>query len=425
MKQKTIKEPIKLSGKGLHTGNLTEVIFEPAPPDSGVKFIRMDLPGQPEIKALVENVIDIERGTTLGCGEVKVHTVEHVLSAFAGMNIYNVNVKISGNEPPALDGSSRPFVEAILKSGIHESDVEQPVFKVEKFYEVTKNDKKILIIPHKSLRVSFTIDYPHPKITVQHVDFESSEAGFIEEINGARTFGFVSDYDELKKKGQALGASLENTVALSEDKILNPDLRYPDEFVRHKVLDVLGDLYLLGLPIIGHVIAFKTGHAHNVQLVKQLRTDLLGRKNMVNWNINDIKKILPHRFPFLLIDRIIEIVDGKKAVGIKNVTANESFFNGHFPQQPVMPGVLIIEAMAQVSCACMLSQTQHAGKLPYFTGIDNVRFRQPVIPGDCLELTVNVLKVKGSMGKVLGEARVNEKLVASGELMFSLVDAGK
>jgi len=423
MNQKTIAKSFTLVGKGIHTGNECEVTFELAPIDHGVLFIREDLEGKPGIEAIIENAVDVARGTILGIGDAKIHTVEHVLSALAGLGIYNIIIKIKGNEPPALDGSSKPYVDAILKAGIKELDKEQEFYKVEKVFTISDKDKKILLVPANTQRVSFTIEYDHPIINTQYINTDINPDVFCKEIMSARTFGFVSDYDRLKEKGQALGASLENTVALDKEKVINDELRYDDEFVRHKVLDVLGDLFLLGKPIKGHIIAFKTGHLENIKLVKKVKDEIIKDNSKVDWRIDKIKEILPHRHPFLLVDRIIEIVEGKKAVGYKNVTVNDSFFNGHFPQRPVMPGVLITEALAQVAGVFMLSQKEHLGKLPYFTGIDKVRFRRPVVPGDRLYLTVEILKIKGNVGKVFGKAEVDGKLAASGELMFSLVNA--
>lgn len=423
MKQRTVKQPVMFEGKGLHKGQNSKLIFKPSPPNNGVRFIMMDLPDKPVIEANVENVIDVKRGTILGYNGIKIYTVEHIFSALSGLGIYNLDIEMYGNEPPALDGSSKPFAEGILKAGIKELDTEQKEIKISKYLEVIKGDKKISVIPHNNYRISFTIDYDHPFINRQSIDIEITPEIFKKEIMGARTFGFMSDYETLKKAGQALGANLENTIALEKDNILNSDLRFKDEFVRHKVLDVMGDFFLLGGPLKGHIIGYKTGHLHNIELIKKIHTELKNQKYEINWDILKIKKILPHRYPFLLVDKIVLIEPGKRAVGIKNVSINEYFFNGHFPQQPIMPGVLIIEALAQVAGVFMLSQHEHQGKLPYFTGIDKVRFRKPVFPGDQLELTVEIIKIKNNIGKVNGIASVNNRIVASGELMFSLVRA--
>lgn len=423
MKQKTIAKPFKLSGIGIHTGNYCEIQFEPAPAGKGVVFIREDLEEKTEIPAKIENAVDVARGTILGMGNARVHTVEHVLSALAGLGIYNAIIRVNSNEPPALDGSSKPYVEAIKKAGIKELDEEQDFYKVKKVFSINKNDKKIILTPGNGQMISFTIEYDHPKIMTQSINIDINPDVFCNEIMGARTFGFFSDYEKLKENGHALGASLENTVALDHDKVMNSALRYDDEFVRHKVLDVLGDIFLLGKPVKGHIIAFKTGHMENIELMRIVQKDILEEKSAVDWRIDKIKKILPHRYPFLLVDRIVEIVEGKSARGYKNITSNDSFFNGHFPQRPVMPGVLITEALAQVAGVFMLSQEEHLGKLPYFTGIDKVRFRRPVVPGDRLDLSVEIIKIKGNVGKVFGKAEVDGKLAASGELMFSLVNA--
>ncbi|PLX18727.1 MAG: 3-hydroxyacyl-[acyl-carrier-protein] dehydratase FabZ [Candidatus Muiribacterium halophilum] len=425
MKQKTLGNEVRISGIGVHTGNNIEAILKPAKAGSGITFVRKDLDPCIRIKADIDNVDDVIRGTALKSEGFEVYTVEHVLAACAGLGIFNVDIEINSNEFPVADGSSKHFVELIREAGIKELDEEQEVFDVTETISVVKDDTVIIIKPHNEFKISFTIDYDHPVIGSQYLSIPINEKTFTEEIMFARTFGFYRDYEKLKSQSKAAGSSLENTIGLDDQQVLNEDgLRAPNEFVRHKILDMIGDLSLMGMPIRGHVVAVKVGHALNVEAARLLRKAYKKFKMSQNtFNINDIKKILPHRYPFLLVDRIVGIEDGKKAIGLKNVTVNEEFFNGHFPSRPVMPGVLIIEALAQVAGVFMLSKTEHQGKLPFFGGIDKFRFRRPVEPGDALYLEIEIIKLMGKIGKVKGTAKVDGKLVASGELMFSLVKA--
>jgi len=425
MKQKTLGNEVRVSGIGVHTGNNIEAILKPAKAGSGITFVRKDMEADIRIKADIDNVDDVVRGTALKSDGFEVYTVEHILAACAGLGIFNVDIEINSNEFPVADGSSEQFVKLIREAGIKELDEEQEVFEIRETISVADEDTVIIIKPHDEFKISFTIDYDHPVIGSQYLSLPVNEETFTNEIMFARTFGFYRDYEKLKSQRKAAGSSLENTIGLDEEKVLNEDgLRVPDEFVRHKILDIIGDLSLLGMPIKGHVIAVKVGHALNVEATRRLRKDYIEfRMRQNTFDIDDIKKILPHRYPFLLVDRIIGMEDGKRAIGIKNVTVNEEFFNGHFPVRPVMPGVLITEALAQVAGVFMLCKKEHKGKLPFFGGIDKFRFRRPVQPGDVLYLEIEIIKLMGKIGKVRGTAKVDGRLVASGELMFSLVEA--
>ncbi|MFA7578112.1 MAG: UDP-3-O-acyl-N-acetylglucosamine deacetylase, partial [Candidatus Muiribacteriota bacterium] len=409
---------------GVHTGNMVEANLKPAKADNGIRFIRKDIEPEVAIKADINNVSDVLRGTALKSGDVEIFTVEHVLAACAGLGIYNMDIELSSNEFPVGDGSSKLMVELIEKVGIVELDEEQPCFEVKDIVEVCSDDTYIIIKPCKDFKVSFTINYDHPMIKSQYLELVVDENSFKNEIMFARTFGFYRDYEKLKNQKKAGGSSLENTVGLDETSVLNKEgLRAEDEFVRHKILDLIGDFSLLGMPLKAHVIAVKGGHALNVNAVNKLKEQYKNYKMMeISYDIDEIKKIIPHRYPFLLVDKIIGVIEGERAIGIKNVTMNEEFFQGHFPVKPVMPGVLIIEALAQVAGVFMLSKAEHKGKLPYFVGIDNVRLRRPVRPGDILKLEVIVKKIKGNMGKVEGIASVDGKVAVSGELMFSIVE---
>jgi UDP-3-O-[3-hydroxymyristoyl] N-acetylglucosamine deacetylase / 3-hydroxyacyl-[acyl-carrier-protein] dehydratase len=433
-KQKTIKTSVQYSGTGLHTGSRSTMTFKPAEPNSGVRFLRSDLNPQVEIKVDVEHVVDTVRGTTLGIGEVRVHTVEHVLAALAGLGIDNLIIELDANEPPVGDGSAVPFVEILNRAGIVEQDTPRRFFSVQEPVWLTlDNGTQLMILPDKDFRITYTVDYNHPILKSQYGTFTIFDGVFEREIAPARTFCFDNEVDMLKEQGLIRGGSKENAIVIGSKGILNDDsLRFENEFVRHKILDLIGDLYLLGQPIKGHLVAVKSGHTSNVALVKKLREYAANHGNSKSiaktisvkapLNITQIQSILPHRYPFLFVDRILELVENKSAVGIKNITINESFFEGHFPGHPVMPGVLIVEAMAQVAGVLMLHKAETRGKLAYLLGIDNAKFRRAVRPGDQLRFEVEVKKIKGRTGKIQGYAFVEGKTVAEAEMTFSLVE---
>jgi UDP-3-O-[3-hydroxymyristoyl] N-acetylglucosamine deacetylase / 3-hydroxyacyl-[acyl-carrier-protein] dehydratase len=431
--QRTIAGPISFDGVGLHTGEPGRVSFRPDGTDTGVRFVRTDLPGRPEVLVRPENAHfepTAGRRTILQQAGVQVHTMEHILAAVAGLGIDNLRIELSTMEAPEpADGSAAPVARMLREAGIIEQGKPKRHIKVTKPVSWAENGIELLAQPYDGLRISFTIDYDHPLVGRQTLSLDIDEQSFMDQIAPARTFVLERDIEPLRRAGWIKGGKLESAVVVGERKILNAEpLRFPDEFVRHKVLDLLGDLFLLGRPLLGHVTALRSGHQSHVAFVKRLKQTLPlpGRRAGApadEWDTTAIMDILPHRYPFLLIDRITHIEEGEWIEGIKNVTINESFFQGHFPGHPIMPAVLIIEAMAQVGGLLLLNSVEDPNdKLMYFMGIDGARFRRPVTPGDQLRLRLTLLKLKGTVSKMRGEAFVEDQLVAEAELLATVVD---
>ncbi|MCH7574551.1 MAG: bifunctional UDP-3-O-[3-hydroxymyristoyl] N-acetylglucosamine deacetylase/3-hydroxyacyl-ACP dehydratase [Candidatus Marinimicrobia bacterium] len=459
--QQTIAEIASISGTGLHTGVDCVATFRPAETDQGIRFTRADLPDSPEIPADIEHVADISRGTTLEVDGVRVHTVEHILAAAAGLGIDNLIVELSEKEPPVMDGSARPFVEVLLKAGIVRQNAPRRTLVVDQTVSFADPDAGIdlHVLPADDFRITFMMDYGHlNQLATQFMSVYAMHEDFVERIAPARTFCLLSEVLELYEQGLAKGGSLENAVVFVDQeptaeemlkmrKIYNitgdispgengilkgQELRFENEAVRHKVLDLIGDLALLGMPIQGHVVATRSGHKSNIELVRKLRKVYGKRFKSQNgqaanagptFDIKSILDALPHRYPMLLIDRVLEVDPGKRVRALKNVSINEPHFQGHFPGQPVMPGVLILEAMAQAGGFLLLNeQINPATKLVYFSAIDKARFRQAVRPGDQLILEVELLRIRLSTAKMAGRAFVDGKLVAEAELMATIVD---
>ncbi len=439
-KQKTIKQAATLSGIGLHTGHPVQVTFQPAPQNSGIIFHRMDLPGlngQAHFPAEISSVmIDtrIPRCTTIGKGETVIHTVEHLMSVLCGLGIDNLNVELNSNELPGLDGSGQGFLSALLCAGLVEQESPKNYFSVQETVGVELGGSSIFIIPAPDFRISYTLDYPHPLLASQFFSAKIDESTFAREIAPCRTFCLEKEAEELKRLGIGKGANYDNTLVVGDEGIMHNHLRFSDEFARHKVLDLIGDLYLLGMPIRGHVYAVKSGHTLNVALLKKIHQQKvkLEHKPYVpsyppagqrQFDIAQIMNILPHRYPFLLVDRVIEVERGKKAIGIKNVTINDNFFQGHFPSRPIMPGVLMIEAMAQTAGVTFLTNEQHHGKVAFFMAVDKVKFRRVVVPGDQLFLEVEVIRDRAKTAQIRAIAKVGEEIAAEAEMMFSFTEA--
>jgi UDP-3-O-[3-hydroxymyristoyl] N-acetylglucosamine deacetylase / 3-hydroxyacyl-[acyl-carrier-protein] dehydratase len=442
--QRTIAKPTSFEGVGLHTGVPCRVEFRPAPPDSGIRFVRLDLPGAPEIPVSPRyaraDTAEMRR-TILKSGEAEVHTVEHILAAAAGLEIDNLVIALTAKEPAEpRDGSAAPYVRMFQDAGIVDQHVPRRYFRVSEPVRYEENGVVLVALPHDGLRIDFTIEYDDAYLGTQHATYDIDRDVFVKEIAPARTFVLQRDVDALRAQGMILGGTLQNAVVVQPKGILNQEpLRFKDEFVRHKILDFLGDLYLLGRPALGHFVSIKSGHATNVRFVQRLaateRSESTvgsgmgngkpgGKPGPIQLDIAAIMKILPHRYPFLLIDRILSLEENR-VVGIKNVTINEPFFVGHFPGHPIMPAVLIIEAMAQ--CGGVLLMNSNAldnpkEKLVYFMGIDRAKFRKPVRPGDQLRFELTLLRLKSRICKMEGKAYVDGDLVAEAELLSSIVD---
>lgn len=441
-KQRTISKEASLEGIGLHTGNYSKITFKPAPVNYGIKFVRVDLADKPVITAGHQQLAagTAVRGTTLGNEPAQVHTVEHILAVCSGLGIDNLEIDLTNNEPPVMDGSAKLFAESILNAGITEQDAPREILKIDKPVSYESGKTKISAVPADELIIDCTVDYDHPFLGSQNISFTIKPEVFLKEIASARTFCFDYEIEALKGNGLAKGGSFSNAIVVGINGIHNPDktLRFSNEFVRHKALDLLGDLFLLGRQLKAHITAVRCGHNHNINFVKELLKSAVIDKAVMQeseaqkmqdtnttgkiFDIIAIQKTIPHRYPFLMIDKVVINEELKKATGYKCVSGNENFFQGHFPGQPIMPGVLIIEAMAQTACVLFLSKSELKNKLAVFMGIDNVKFRKPVVPGDVLELKVDVLRAREKGGKIRGEAYVNNVLTTEAEFLFAIVD---
>jgi len=430
-KQRTLAAPATLTGQALHTGEDVTITILPAPAGHGFKFQRVDLPDEPVVEAAAAHVKTVERATTLVQGMVKIHTVEHVISALTGLGVDNALIQMNANEPPIGDGSASAFVAIILKAGTVEQDAARSYLEIREPLTIESGESVLVILPDTKFRISCTQVGPQGRFT-QFLSAEITPEFYEKEIAPARTFVFYEDVKQLMDKGLIKGGSLENAIVARGDSVLSKEpLRFPDEFVRHKILDIIGDLALAGRRIRGHVVALKPGHGINTEAAKRLATrhaEIAASAprpiaaTVGALDINEVMRTLPHRYPFLMVDRIIEFQGDTKATGVKAVSINEPYFQGHFPGHPVMPGVLQLEAMAQVASIVMMRKTENSGKIGYFMSADEVKFRKPVMPGDTLFIECELTSAKKRLGKASCRCLVNGEVVSEGQLLFGLVD---
>ena len=423
-KQQTLAGPVELAGNGLHSGSSARIVFRPAPPNHGVVFRRTDLDGSSDIEAKVQNVVEVERGTVLEQDGTRVRTVEHVLSAVAALEIDNVLIEVDGEEPPAGDGSAAPFAALLREGGIESQSSNAPEWRCTAPFVLSEGRSRYAVLPDDRYVVSSSIEYDHPLIRRQHASYTIQPDGYTEEIAPARTFGFLEDAESLRASGLALGADTSNTVVLTETGLYDGvSLRFKDEFVRHKILDVVGDLALVGRRIKAQIVAERPGHRGNIELARAIARQAKKASSSPVIDITQILEILPHRYPLLLVDRVIEYEKGRRIIGIKNVTINEPFFVGHFPGLPIMPGVLIIEAMAQVGGLLLMDTVEDRdNKVIYFMSLDKVKFRRPVTPGDQIHFEIELTAQRRTICRMKGVGRVDGNIVAEAELMAQVVD---
>ncbi|MDA7881862.1 bifunctional UDP-3-O-[3-hydroxymyristoyl] N-acetylglucosamine deacetylase/3-hydroxyacyl-ACP dehydratase [Akkermansiaceae bacterium] len=430
----TLAAEASLEGTSLHTGEKVTLTLKPAPEGHGFKFRRVDLPDKPFIDADVSKVQTVERATTLAEGSVRVHTVEHVLSALVGLGVDNALIEMDANEPPIGDGSSAPYVELIKKAGLKEQSAPRQIWEIREPIHLEVGDGSLItIVPSKEFRISVTNVGKDGRF-VQYFSSVVTPELYEKEIAPARTFTFYEDIKPLLDKGLIKGGSLENAVVVRGDEIMSKEpMRFDNEFARHKALDLIGDLMLSGKKFNGHVIAVKPGHGPNTEAAKALQKNYAAMRAMVPpvklpeaeavLDIKDILKILPHRYPFLLIDRVTGFSSEMKCTAIKNLTMNEEFFQGHFPGHPVMPGVLQLEAMAQTASILIMRMPDNQGKIGYFLSADAVKFRKPVVPGDTLFIDAEITKLRRNIGQAVATCSVNGEVVSSAELKFAVMDA--
>jgi UDP-3-O-[3-hydroxymyristoyl] N-acetylglucosamine deacetylase/3-hydroxyacyl-[acyl-carrier-protein] dehydratase len=463
--QLTLKQPISFAGIGLHSGNRVNLSLLPAPINHGIRFRRVDLEGKPELEARVDLVVDTQRSTTLGKGSLKIHTVEHLLAAFAGAGITNAIVEIDANEPPIADGSAREFARLLREAGsVVQNDTYEP-YRLTAPIDLSIGETQMAVFPYDGFKITCTSSDRSGRFT-QFFSLEVNPESWEKELSHARTFCFYEEIEYLIRNGLIKGGSLENAIVIRDDAVLtNEPLRYPEEFVRHKILDIIGDLALVGRPIRGHVMAVKPSHHANTELARailaQMRKPLEAAQTFApppvaekptpavkaeprngkppvtvnnasessetmvrdgaTLDTMEVMKVLPHRPPMLMVDKVTRI-DGNKIVALKNLTIGEPFFEGHFPGHPIMPGVLQLEAMAQVAGILMMRQAENAGKLAYFMSAEDVKWRRPVRPGDTLMISVEMTKSRGKIGKARGVCTVDDEVVSEANVTFMLVD---
>ena len=423
--QRTIAEEARLTGIGLHSGESVNVVFKPAPPDSGMVFVRTDLEGRPQLRAHPDRLCQRMRRTAMADGDVEVHTTEHFLAAASGLGVDNLIIEIDNVELPGMDGSAIDFASCLREAGIVEQDAARKEYTVTEPVAISAGNASIIALPYRDgLKITYTLDDHGGVFTgTRMVEIEVGEDSFIERIASARTFCLAKEVEMLRAAGLGKGANYDNTCVFDGDKVVNTELRYPDEPARHKVLDLIGDLAMATRRINGHIVAVRSGHRENMALVKELNRRIVEEDKPPF--IFDIKAILdrvPHRFPMLLLDRVLEFDPPRWAVAIKNVSVNEPFFAGHFPDNPMMPGVLQVEAMAQAAAILLLGIEGNKGKIPLFMSLDKVKFRRPVVPGDQMRIEIEALRVRPRMAACRARVLVDGELCCEAVIRSVFID---
>jgi UDP-3-O-[3-hydroxymyristoyl] N-acetylglucosamine deacetylase/3-hydroxyacyl-[acyl-carrier-protein] dehydratase len=431
-RQRTIEHEAELSGRGLFTGFPVTVRFKPAPPGSGITFVRTDQPQPVRIAARLENLSKRARRTSLRNGTAAIETVEHCLAAARGLAIDNLLIELDNAELPAADGSALPFVETLRSAGVIEQEAQRQFVRVKEPVRVSEGDAELVAWPGDGdrLDIIYELDYgPNTALGHQIHRFSMDSDGFSREIAPARTFVLEEEARMLRAAGLGTHLTYQDILVIGPDGPIENSYRFANECVRHKILDLVGDLMLLGCFICGKIYARKSGHHLNQELVRRLnevRVRELFEQRLAEkpaLDIHDVQRILPHRYPMLLVDKVIEVDGDRRAVGIKNVTVNEPFFQGHYPRQPIMPGVLIIEALAQLGGILLSQKLEHTGKVAVLLSLDKVKFRRPVMPGDQLVMEARTVRVKARTGQVLCRATVGGELAVEGMIRFMMVDA--
>ncbi|MBI4563189.1 MAG: UDP-3-O-[3-hydroxymyristoyl] N-acetylglucosamine deacetylase [Planctomycetes bacterium] len=420
---------MEFSGVGLFTGAPSRLRVEPAPPNSGLNFVRTDVAGPPRIPVHPDRVSAKLRRTALANGDVEVETVEHLLSALWGTGVDNAEIKVDASEVPHADGCSKAWADLILAAGFEEQKEPRRIYTVREPLAVSERDAHLVAFPSdEGLTINYALDYPNTAIGAQHLTLEVNEKTYPHEIAPARTFCLKSEAEALLAQGLGKGGTTANTLVVGPEGPIENELRWPDEYVRHKILDLVGDLAILGGGLRAYVVAVGSGHSTNVSLVRKIRDAMEGgattrvRQGSV-LDVREIEKILPHRYPMLLIDRVVEMDGYTRAVGIKNVTYNEPFFQGHFPGQPIMPGVLQIEAMAQLAGTLLMRKSESQARVAVLLSLDGVRLRKNVVPGDQLRIEIETLKLKARTAEVAGRATVDGQVACEAAMKFMLLDS--